>query len=220
MRAAGPGLGYGRMPDAPALDVYGTAKQGLRSRIASPIAARARRRRHERLFALTGITPQSRIVDVGCGRLGLRGLAPDLDIPGVDVADRPDYPGPFVQADATVRLPFDDDTFDLAYSSSVIEHLEPAQRSAFAAELKRAARGWYVQPPAFSSPVEPHALLPFAHWLPPAIRRPYWRLGVAGEWEEIALLRRAEMEELFGAPVAERLGPLVKSWVSVHQLAS
>src|SRR3954463_16126805 len=132
MRAAGPGLGYGRMPDAPALDVYGTAKQGLRSRIASPIAARARRRRHERLFALTHITPQSRVLDVAGGRLGLRGLAPDLDIPGVDVVERPDYPGPFVRADATQHLPFADGEFDLAYSSRVIEHLDPAQRAAFA----------------------------------------------------------------------------------------
>jgi SAM-dependent methyltransferase len=204
------------MPDAPALDVYGTAKQGLRSRLASPVAARARRRRHERLFALTGITPQSRIVDVGCGRLGLRGLAPDLDITGVDVAPRPDYPGPFVQADATVRLPFEDDAFDLAYSSSVVEHLDPARREAFAHELKRVARGWYVQTPAFSFPVEPHALLPFAHWLPPRVRRPYWRLGVAGEWEDVRLLRRREMERLFGPPVAERIGPLAKSWISAR----
>jgi SAM-dependent methyltransferase len=206
------------MPDAPALDVYGTAKQGLRSRLASPVAARARRRRHERLFALTGITPQSRIVDVGCGRLGLRGLAPDLDITGVDVAPRPDYPGPFVQADATVRLPFDDDAFDLAYSSSVVEHLDPDRREAFARELKRVARGWYVQTPAYSFPVEPHALLPFAHWLPPRVRKPYWRLGVAGEWEDVRLLRRREMERLFGPPVAERIGPLAKSWISVQRV--
>ena len=47
------------------------------------------------------------------------------------------------------------------------------------------ARGWYVQTPAFSFPVEPHALLPFAHWLPPRLRRPYWRLGVAGDWEDV-----------------------------------
>jgi SAM-dependent methyltransferase len=207
------------MPDAPALDVYGTAKQGLRSRIASPVAARARRRRHERLFALTGITPQSRIVDVGCGRLGLRGLAPDLDITGVDVVDRPDYPGPFVRADATVRLPFADGEFDLAYSSSVIEHLEPADRVAFADELRRVGRGWYVQTPAFSFPVEPHALLPFAHWLPPRLRRPYWRLGVAGDWEDVRLLRRGEIERLFGPATAERIGPLAKSWISVKPVA-
>jgi SAM-dependent methyltransferase len=207
------------MPDAPALDVYGTAKQGLRSRLASPVAARARRRRHERLFALTGITPQSRIVDVGCGRLGLRGLAGDLDITGVDVVARPDYPGPFVQADATVQLPFADDAFDLAYSSSVIEHLEPARRRAFAEELKRVARGWYVQTPAYAFPIEPHALLPFAHWLPPAVRKPYWRLGVAGEWEDVRLLRRGELEALFGPAVAERMGPLAKSWISVQPVA-
>jgi hypothetical protein len=92
-------------------------------------------------------------------------------------------------------------------------------RPAFARELRRVARGWYVQTPAFSFPVEPHALLPIAHWLPPRLRRPYWRLGVAGEWEEIALLRRAEMAALFGEPLPERVGPLVKSWVSVRTIA-
>jgi SAM-dependent methyltransferase len=204
------------VPETPALDVYGTARAGLRSRVGSAVAARARRRRHERLFALTGITPASRILDVGCGRLGLRGLAPDLDVTGVDLVPRPEYPGPFVQADATVALPFADDEFDLAYSSSVVEHLDPARREAFAAELKRVARGWYVQTPAYSFPVEPHALLPFAHWLPPALRRPYWRLGVAGEWEDISLLRRGELERLFGPAVPERLGPLAKSWISVR----
>ena len=77
-----------------------------------------------------------------------------------------------------------------------------------------------MQTPAFSFPIEPHALLPFAHWLPPALRRPYWRLGVAGAWEEIELLRRAEMRALFGEPVAERAGPLVKSWISVRPVAA
>ena len=68
--------------------------------------------------------PGMRVVDVGCGALGLRGLEPDLDITGVDLAPRPHYPGPFVQADATERLPFDDGAFDLAYSSSVVEHVD------------------------------------------------------------------------------------------------
>ena len=200
--------------------LYSTSKQGPRARIASRVAVRARRRRHERIFSLTGATESTRIVDIGCGRLGLRALAPELDVTGVDIAPRPDYPGPFVQADATARLPFEDGQFDLAYSSSLVEHLPPAQRPAFAAELKRVARGWYVQTPAYSFPVEPHALLPFAHWLPPVLRRPYWRLGAAGHWEDIRLLRRREMTELFGPPVAERMGPLTKSWVSVKALDS
>jgi hypothetical protein len=74
-----------------------------------------------------------------------------------------------------------------------------------------------VQTPAFGFPVEPHALLPAAHWLPVTLRRPYWRLGIAGEWEEIALLRRGELADLFGEPViGERVGPLVKSWTAVR----
>jgi len=161
-----------------------------------------------------------RVVDIGCGSLGLRALEPDLEITGVDLVPRPAYPGPFVRADATEGLPFADDAFDLAYSSSVVEHVTRERRAAFAAELKRVARGWYVQTPAFSFPLEPHALLPFAHWLPSVLRRPYWRLGAAGHWEDIALLRRRELEALFGPARAERLGPLVKSWVCVAPVGS
>ena len=202
----------------PSSDVYATARGPL-ARLASPLAGRARRRRHEEFFSMTGIGPDARIVDVGCGRLGLRGLEPGLDIIGVDLDERPDYPGPFVRADAAAGLPFADGEFDLAYSSSVIEHVAPARREAFAAEVRRVARGWFVQTPARSFPIEPHALLPAVHWLPVALRRRVWRFGVAGEWEEIELLRRAEMEALFGPALPERLGPLVKSWVCVRPVA-
>jgi SAM-dependent methyltransferase len=197
-------------------DVYGTARGRLRVRVVGPLAANARRRRHERFFAKTGVRPGMTVVDVGCGSLGLRALEPDLDITGVDIAPRPDYPGPFVQADATQRLPFEDGRFDLAYSSSVIEHVPPDRRAAFAAEVRRVARGWFVQTPARSFPVEPHALLPFAHWLPAGVRRHYWRLGAQGHWEDIDLLGRREMEALFGPAEAERVGPLAKSWVCVR----
>jgi SAM-dependent methyltransferase len=203
------------MPDerAPA-DVYASARGPL-ARLASPMAARARARRHARFFALTRLPAGARVLDVGCGQLGLRTLEPDLDITGVDVAARPEYPGPFVRADAAQGLPFADGEFDLVYCNSVIEHVPPARRAAFAKELRRVGRGWYVQTPAWSFPIEPHALLPGAHWLGPRLRRPYWRLGAAGEWEEISLLRRRELEALFGPALAERWGPLVKSWVCI-----
>jgi SAM-dependent methyltransferase len=200
------------------MDVYASARRSPRTRLASAAAARARARRFRMFLALTGATPATRIVDVGCGPLGLRAFAPGFDVTGVDLRDRPDYPGPFVQADATQRLPFADGEFDLAYSNSVVEHLPPATREAFAAELRRVARGWWVQTPAYSFPVEPHALLPFAHWLPVGLRRRYWRLGVAGEWEDISLLRRGELARLFGEPIAaERIGPLTKSWIAVRR---
>jgi SAM-dependent methyltransferase len=156
------------------------------------------------------------VLDVGCGRIGLRALEPQLDITGVDLAERPDYPGPFVRADAAAGLPFAAGEFDLVYCSSVVEHVALARRPAFAAEIRRVGRGWFVQSPAFSFPIEPHSLLPAAHWLPIGLRRPYWRLGAAGEWEEISLLGRSEMERLFGPALPERFGPLVKGWVCVR----
>lgn len=191
---------------------------GLRARLASRFSARARSRRHERFFRRGGAGPDARILDIGCGQLGLRALEPGLDITGVDIVARPDYPGPFVLADPAEGLPFPDGAFDLAYCSSVIEHVPPQRREAFAAEVRRVARGWLVQTPARSFPIEPHALLPFAHWLPGRLRRRYWRLGAGGRWDEVRLLSKAELTALFGPPERERLGPLTKSWVSVRPI--
>ncbi|MDO9410516.1 class I SAM-dependent methyltransferase [Patulibacter sp.] len=201
----------------PSTDVYATAR-GPVARLASPVAARLRARRHGLLAELTGVLPGDRVLDVGCGTLGLRAQQVDLDITGTDLVDRPTYPGPFVRADATVHLPFDDGAFDLVHASSVIEHIPPHHRQAFARELLRVGRGVYVQTPAFSFPIEPHALLPVAHWLPPVVRRPYWRLGAQGHWEDVRLLRRAELAGLFPSAVvhAEALGLLTKSWMAVR----
>jgi SAM-dependent methyltransferase len=198
------------------MSVYATARGPL-ARLAEPFAERARRRRHTLFLEQTGADGSTRIVDVGCGALGLRALAPGLDITGVDRVERPEYPGPFVRADAT-RLPFATDEFDLAYCNSLLEHVvDPVARTAVAHEVRRVARSWWVQTPAYSFPIEPHALLPFAHWLPVGLRRRYWRLGAAGDWEDIALLRRRELQALFPADrvIAERFGPLAKSWISV-----
>ena len=196
-------------------EIYATARGPLK-RLAGPLAARARARRHAEFFAETALPEDGRVLDLGCGALGLRGLEPDLDITGVDLERRPAYPGPFVQADVAEGLPFADGEFDLVYCSSVIEHVPPARRGAFASELKRVGRGWYVQTPAYSFPIEPHSLLPGAQWLPAGLRRRYWRVGATGAWEDISLLRRGEMEMLFGPARAERFAGLAKSWVSVR----
>jgi SAM-dependent methyltransferase len=199
--------------------VYPTAHGPLAS-VAERFAQRARRRRVEQFVRLAAVGPSTRIVDIGCGALGLRELAPGLDITGVDMSDQHDYPGPFVRADATERLPFADNEFDLAYSNSVVEHIAPDRRTDFAREVRRVARGWYVQTPAVGFPVEPHSLLPAAHWLPASWRRRYWKLGASGsDPDTIRLLGRDELEALFGPAFAERFGPLTKSWIAFRKPA-
>jgi SAM-dependent methyltransferase len=186
------------------------------AQLAASFSRRARARRLVQFRALAQVDRATRILDVGCGGQGLIAHAPDLNITGVDLLDRPEYTGPFVRADATERLPFGDNEFDLAYANSVIEHIPPERRSAFAQEVRRVARGWYVQTPAISFPIEPHSLLPAAHWLPMSVRRRYWRFGVGSDVDEIRLLRRSELEALFGPAIRERVGPLTKSWICLR----
>jgi SAM-dependent methyltransferase len=206
------------LPDSKRPSIFIVQGRGPLRYLAEPIAQWARARRLTQFVRLAAVDSATRIVDVGCGPSGLRGMAPQLNITGVDIRQYDEYPGPLVRADATKRLPFADNEFDLAYSSSVIEHIRPERRAIFARELQRVARGWYVQTPAFEFPIEPHALLPAAHWLPPNVRRRYWRLGTSREDpDEIYLMRRRELEALFGPAYPERFGPLVKSWICLQR---
>ena len=197
---------------------YATARQGWRTRLADRYSARARERRGELFRRVVAPAPGERVVDVGCGAAGLAAAAPDLDVTGVDRAPRPGYPGArFVQADATA-LPFADGEFDVAYSNSVVEHLPADERDAYAREVRRVGRRWFVQTPNRGFPVEPHALLPFVHWLPRPLGRALWRLGVSGDpYDEVRLLGARELRRLFpdAEIVRERAGPLTKSLVAV-----
>ena len=174
------------MPDG---DVYATARGPL-ARLASPLAGRARRRRHRDFFALTRLPPGGRILDVGCGRLGLRALEPDLDITGVDLVPRPDYPGPLVVADAAAGLPFADGEFDLVYCSSVIEHVA---RAPAGADLRRRAatrgpRAGTSRPRRARSRSSRIRCSPLPTGSPCPCADATGASGVAGDWEDISLL--------------------------------
>jgi len=64
-----------------------------------------------------------------------------------------------------------DNTFDITYSNSVIEHLSTfEEQQEMANNLQRVAQYYFVQTPAFIFPFEPHFLFPAFHWLPRRIR--------------------------------------------------
>ena len=128
-----------------------------------------------------------------------------------------------MQADGT-DLPFDDGEFDVGFSNSVIEHVPKDRQPAFASELGRVAKRFYVQTPNRYFPIEPHYQLPFFQFLPERIRKALNRrftLGwqARGEWEEITLLSARDLQRLF--PDAEihreKVLGLTKSLIAVRR---
>jgi hypothetical protein len=70
------------------------------------------------------------------------------------------------------ELDMTDNSYDIAFSNSVIEHVGSWERQKeFAAEISRVAHRMWIQTPAYECPIEPHFLAPFVHWLPVSIRK-------------------------------------------------
>jgi hypothetical protein len=133
------------------------------------------------------------------------------------------------------RLPFRDRSFDIVFSNSVIEHVGDAQsQQAFANEVARVGRAFWVQTPNRWFPVEQHLLTPFLHWLPKSWQRalaPHatvWgaltrttpdrrRFYFDHYLNEIRLLGPAEFAQLFpGARlIRERFLGMTKSLIAV-----
>ena len=66
-----------------------------------------------------------------------------------------------------LTLPFADQSLDLVFSNSVIEHVGTQENQLrFAREMLRVGRKIYCQTPSRLFPVDPHLSTPFLHWLP------------------------------------------------------
>jgi hypothetical protein len=134
-----------------------------------------------------------------------------------------------VAGDARRMPEFADQSFDLVFSNSVIEHVGTLyDQWAMAREVRRVGRGYFVQTPYRHFPIEPHFLFPGWQYLPVWLRRRLlqrWDLGwmrqetdplrAQAEVEQVRLLDVREIKLLFpdGELWREWFGPLVKSLV-------
>jgi hypothetical protein len=141
-------------------------------------------------------------------------------------------PFEFIKGDATA-LPFEDRSFDIVFSNSMIEHLGNADNQRRCAEeARRVGRKLWIQTPNRYFFIEPHYLTPFIHWVPPQARRRLLRNFSVWGWltrpsqtavdemiNEIRLLDQSELAVLFPDCEIEReriLG-LTKSMIAVRR---
>jgi len=90
----------------------------------------------------------------------------------------------FVSGDGC-RLPFRDQSFEIVFSNSVIEHVgSPEQQRCFADEVRRVGKRYWVQTPNRWFPVEPHLLTPLVHWLPVSSQRAWVTRWTVWDWVE------------------------------------
>jgi len=126
---------------------------------------------------------------------------------------------------------FADQSVDVVFSNSVIEHLSTcANQQQMAAEIRRVGKKYFVQTPNYHFPIEPHFLCPFFHWLPfwarawliqrfslgnitrkPSLEEARKTVG------EFRLLKKSELRALFpdAAIHAEKVVGLSKSYMAV-----
>ena len=135
------------------------------------------RARRMRLFLREfDLSPATRVLDVGGNpriwatlEVEARPRIIYLNLPRAAEAD--DDRARLVFGDGC-RLPFADQSFDIAFSNSVIEHVGSFEAQVeFAREVRRVSRAYWVQTPNRRFPVEQHLLTPVIHWLPKSWQR-------------------------------------------------
>jgi len=116
-----------------------------------------------------------------------------------------------INGDATNLSEFNDASFDIVYSNSVIEHLFTWENQVkMANEVQRVGKNYFIQTPNYYFPIEPHFVFPFFQYLPKSLQVKLITNFSFGHFnkfenedlaikkvEEISLLTLKQMKELF-----------------------
>jgi hypothetical protein len=145
------------------------------------------RARRMRLFGETfHVSAHTRVLDVG-GTASVWQLLPVR--PRVTILNMPraapERSGFDLVFASGCALPFADQSFDIVFSNSVIEHVgETVEQRRFADEIRRVGRSYFVQTPNRWFPIEPHLLTPLIHFLPRGWQGGIVRRATVWQWME------------------------------------
>lgn len=194
---------------------------------------RFRHRRLEQFRRIFSVQRDSTILDVGGGEhIWLEsGLERQVTILNLLPPDNPNPHFNYVTGDACNMSMFGDQSYDVVFSNSVIEHVgDFSDQRKMAREVCRVGRGYWVQTPYRHFPIEVHFLFPLFQYMPKNIQYaiahkwPFsfaksFKLDVQYEVDNIWLLGIDALQDLF--PEAqihkERFLGLVKSIIAVRK---
>jgi hypothetical protein len=183
-----------------------------------------RRRKFDLFMRTVRPGPETRVVDVGVGDTGF-GTEPGVAtshnffealypwperITAVSDVPLPNFAREFPSVRSVTAsgmdLPFENDSFDVAFSNAVVEHVGGhEEQRRFVAELCRVAPVVFISTPNRRFPLETHTLLPFAHWLPRTTADRVFAMLRRDNWNRVNLLNRRELLGLFPAGVEPRV---------------
>lgn len=187
-------------------------------KIAYAISANSRARKYQQFLALVAPLTQESIIDVGVNTTEYSAtdnylekfyLHPEnitavgLGAEGDFLPFRERYPlVTTVPGDGRI-LPFADDTFAIAYSNAVIEHVGSFDdQKRFLAELFRVAKRGYLTTPNRHFPIELHTRLPLLHLLLSKKNFDTVVTKIGKSWaagDYMSLLSERELRSLFSA---------------------
>jgi len=83
------------------------------------------------------------------------------------------YPGIKFSLGDAKKLPYDDQSIDVVFSSAVIEHIgcQENQKKMLSECFRVAKKGVFITTPNRWYPIEVHTILPLLHWLPKTAHR-------------------------------------------------
>jgi hypothetical protein len=194
-----------------------------------PFQRRARTQRTRLFEHKMDVQPGAAVLDLGGQPMIWDSLRTSvgltvLNLPGIALTThRSHHNIRYVEGDACDVTAFESRAFDIVFSNSVIEHVGPADKQeAFAREVRRLGKAYWVQTPSKWFPIEPHCGMPFWWFYPVSLQRhlldrwheklPAWTEMVVGT----TVLERSDMARLFpeATILTERVFGIPKSYIA------
>lgn len=169
-----------------------------------------RRKRFDSFIRALNVTKTDRIIDIGGYEQIWEGTGLEENVTLLNLSFSNKTPKfKYIECDACDMKVIPDNSFDVAFSNSVIEHVGSFHRQRdFANEVVRISKKYWIQTPNKNFPLEPHLLFPFFDILPLWAKKLValnWKyshfkrlnLDILEELSRLRLLTGKEMKLLF-----------------------